>query len=149
MSEAKKHVAFLSDDEALHLAIERSLQAQLEVQLGLNTPSVPTETPGTTPGSTSASVSTKATPAQGGSAWQVVTPKPYYVIFTVPKDREDLLGIHHCSWPHLVEKLPGGKLFGSGCADCKKYDTEDEAVDYFILRNKYRITDARWIKIHQ
>ena len=58
----------------------------------------------------------------------------YYVIWSAPAHL-DLVGVHHSLWDRLEQKLPTGRLCGSGCQDCKKFNTYAEAEEYFLARN--------------
>ena len=57
----------------------------------------------------------------------------YYVIWSAPAHL-DLVGVHHSLWDRLEQKLPTGRLCGSGCKDCKKFNTFAEAEEYFLAK---------------
>ena len=57
---------------------------------------------------------------------------PWYVVFKTPEDWRHLLGVHHRPRASFVGRLPGQQLAGSGARDCKRFETEQKAVDYFL-----------------
>ena len=78
----------------------------------------------------------------------------YYVVFALPKAKgsepdqglaDKLLGVHKCSWKTMCKVLPGGTLAGSGVQDCKKFATEDEAVEYYYRRHEGNVE----CKVHE
>ena len=56
--------------------------------------------------------------------------KNYYVVYVSHLDAS-LVGIHCTQWITLLERIPGGKLSGSGVRTAKKFHTEPEAIEYF------------------
>ena len=59
----------------------------------------------------------------------------YYVIYT--SSREDsLVGVHIGSWKQFSQVLPGNRLCGSGCSDCKRFEDLAEAELYWVLKSK-------------
>ena len=71
-----------------------------------------------------------ASPQPASSSSSRVLGGAYYVIFE-SKHNRDLVGVHCCTWEELQNKLPGGRLHGSGCRNCKKFFIKDDAVSYF------------------
>ena len=83
-------------------------------------------------------VASSSRPSPGGSgsdsAAASSAPRPagraprrrWYVIARSPRQPE-LRGLWHCEWAYLEAKLPGGRLFGSGCKPCKGFDAEGPA----------------------
>jgi hypothetical protein len=61
------------------------------------------------------------------------SPLRYYVIFACRR-QPDLVGVHHCQWGVLLQKLPGQALFGSGARDCKAFSDLSSAEAYFRER---------------
>ena len=61
----------------------------------------------------------------------------YYVICKSSKDAS-LIGVHVGSWKQLSQVLPGHKLCGSGCTDCKRFDDLSEAEHYWALKSKQK-----------
>ena len=55
----------------------------------------------------------------------------FYCVTRVGPERRWLLGIHHCVWADIVDKLPGTSLFGSGC-HLRAFDTRAEAEEYWV-----------------
>ena len=62
--------------------------------------------------------------------------KKYYVVWDAPASELELIGVHHCRWAQLRERLPGEALFGSGCQDCKAFADWSAAASYYRDRRR-------------
>ena len=150
-------MAQLSAEEALELAIKRSLQ---DVQgeewqlVNVNYPSTPSELDndrklsekldredaeeGSFVLAIKNSLENMSTAPKAKAQAKVFAGNiPFYVIFSCSK-KHDLEGIHHGLWEEVQRKLPGGALIGSGAADCKKFDDLEAAKAYYRRRNRTR-----------
>ena len=56
------------------------------------------------------------------------------MVFAAPEEHSKLLGIHHANWSELKSVVPGGKVIGCPCRDWKKFNTLEEAQEYFNRR---------------
>lgn len=67
------------------------------------------------------------------------TSLPFYVVYSAPPDLEHVIGIHNCTWDALLRRFPEGRLEKSplvcGVRDCKKFNNQDQAVEYFRRRS--------------
>ena len=63
----------------------------------------------------------------------------FYVIFSCPRS-PGIVGIHHGSWAQLASRLPGGRLFGSGAIDCKRFESLDGAERHWFTRRREAYT---------
>ena len=75
------------------------------------------------------SVGTSQAADQGVSGDRAPSPRRrYYVVARTGRGASSLRGIWHCPWYRLEARLPGKKLFGSGCRPCKGFDDWADAL---------------------
>lgn len=69
--------------------------------------------------------------------------KHFYVIFSC-RQNNNLIGVHHCSWPQLAARLPGGRLAGSGAVDnARSARAKSRRPDYSAIPQQPRYPSCR------